>query len=235
MRKIVLISVFILCITNNVVAQESYQDELIDIATIVLENDMSVDSWQVIIKEKMNKDQIGLLVDELKDSYLVTRTEDENSIKYSFEDVHKNGVVYERFNAILPKNTSHNAELIAVLEGDSWNSKIEDNYQEKINWIQKQYFTKSAQIYPCLTTSDNAIINSDYFLSNFTEKMDVKHIQEQTDTELADRKIIYGYTSQWGRKMTIVDKPVNVQIVVENMDEHNKSYTIGTPILINEY
>ncbi|MUK89662.1 hypothetical protein GMD78_14935 [Ornithinibacillus sp. L9] len=235
MKKMVLISLFILLITNNVMAHEIYSDELIDMATIVLENDVEVDSWQVTIKETMHEEQLKNVMKKLENSYLVTRKENENSIKYSFGDVQKTGKINERYSAIIPKNPLHQGELIAVLEGDSWDATTKAAYQEKTKWIQREYFTKNVQIFACLTTSDNAIINSDYFLSKFKEKLNLTHIEKQEDTELEQRDIIYGYTSQWSRKMTIVDKPVNIQIVVENLDKDNEKYTIGTPILINEY
>ncbi|MFD2044434.1 YwmB family TATA-box binding protein [Ornithinibacillus salinisoli] len=235
MKKTVLISIFILLISNNVMAQETYTDELIDMATIVQKSDLDIDSWQVILKEKMDKPSVEKVIQELKNSYLFTRTEDENSIKYSFRDAHNSGEVIERYSAVIPKNPLYQAEIIAVLEGDSWNNTSEADYKEKVNALQRQYFTKYVQIFACLTTSDDAIIKSDYFLSKFDEELDLQHIRKQDDTVLKDRKIIYGYTSQWKNKMTIVDKPVNIQIVVEKTDEDNEKYTIGTPILINEY
>lgn len=237
MKKIVFITLLFLFVTTHTMAQDIKSDELTDIASFVTGKNLKVDNWKVTLKEKIVREDIQAIIKALKRNHTVQKTEDENIVKYMFKDTHKSENIVVSYNVIIPKVGSYSAELIAVIEGASWSDSIEESYQLKRNLIVNRFFTKSKKTFACLTTHQGAIIGSDYFLKEFTNYLNLQHEVTQVDTvgKSAHKKIIYGYTELWEDKISISGSPVNFQVAVTT-DENNKpKYTIGTPILINEY
>jgi hypothetical protein len=239
MKKIGLIFILLLAVLMKAAVgySDSANDEIVDLATIVMENDLAIDKWQVTMKEQTNRNKAHDLVDKLKNSYLVSTANDENIIKYSFSDVHKADDIVESYMVIIPKNTMYEAEVIAVIHGDVWDDSTEQKYDSAINSLPDYLFTKKAQRFSCLTAMNNGIMNSDVFLKILNEKLDVEHISTQTDSvkKSAVEKNMYGYTPLWDQKIKIMDKEVNVQVAMRESKNGDTKFTIGTPILITEY
>ena len=237
MKKIGFILMLFLIIPIAAIAKDEDANELEAMAAFVADNDLTIESWEVTIKEKVKQDQLQDIIENLKDSHLVSTTEDENAIKYKLRSTHKNADVSVIYSVVIPKDPKFETELTAVIKGDNWSESILDIYQEKFNFIMKQYFTDSSKRFACLTTENNAIINSDHFFNETIDKFNLKFVSTQTDkiNKVTNKKILYGYTPLWNQKLTIMDKPVNIQIAIKSTEKRNSKITLGTPILINEY
>ncbi|WP_099159408.1 YwmB family TATA-box binding protein [Virgibacillus ndiopensis] len=236
MKKTGLIFILLLLFTTRALAHTNH-DEMIDLATLVEESNLTIDEWQVTIKEQIDRNGIQYKIKQLRNSYLVSTSEDENVIKYSFSDVHKTSEVNETYKVIIPKNKSYKAEIIGVLSGEVWSNSIKKNYQKKLSLMLEQFFTQSAKKFACLTTISNDTISSDYFLNELKQKLNLQHISTQYDSiqNSMHEKIIYGYTPLWKQQITVMDKPMNVQLAVRAGKNESTKFTIGTPILITEY
>ncbi|MGY0691234.1 YwmB family TATA-box binding protein [Virgibacillus sp. FSP13] len=239
MKKIVLMVVLLLILfTKTVVGYTaSVTDEMIDLASAVIESEIGIDNWQVTIKEQISHEKANNVANKLKNGYLVSTAEDENIIKYSFSDVHKSDDLDESFKVVIPKNTNYQAEVITVIRGDFWNESVEQAYISTKNALPDYLFSKDAERFACLTTDSSGTIDSDYFLNEFSEKLNVQQKLTQTDKikNTSVGKILYGYTPLWDQKITIMDKSMNVQIAINESKDEGTKFTIGTPILITEY
>lgn len=237
MRKLAFLSLLFLFITAEAVASGIETDEMMELASVVTESGASIGDWEVTVKEKMDKSELQDIIAEWKNSHLVTVNKEENSIKYSLESVHKSSDISVIYNVIIPKDSMHDAELIAVIEGSRWNTSIEENYQSILDSMTTKYFTKSAEVFACLTTRDGGIMNNEEFLNELADRLNLRHMKTQFDTveNSVHEKIIYGYTPLWDQKITIGDTPMNLQLALTQNGNGDRTYTIGTPILINEY
>jgi hypothetical protein len=126
---------------------------------------------------------------------------------------------------------------VVSIKGSFWDGNVAEVYTNLQSNLANKYFTKDVKIFSCMSTKTNAIIENDYVIQSFTEKLNLRQINVQKDNLNSTRneQIVYGYTSEWGQKITIQDKPVNVQIVTRTLASGDVQYMIGTPILINEY
>jgi hypothetical protein len=237
MKKIFAISLIILFLSNTVFAMDDTQFEIIDIANIIVDNNLGIESWEVTMKEYMETSRLEEIIQELSNSFSVTKDENENSHIYLVTNAHKQGNINVQYSVIFPKEKQFQAELIVSIKGSSWDKIIASKYKDIHRYLVNNYFTKDVKIFSCMSTSTSAIIENDYVMQSFTEILNLRQINIQKDTINSTRnaKIVYGYTSQWGQKITIQDRPVNVQIVTRNLGSGDVQYLIGTPILINEY
>ncbi|HLS09925.1 YwmB family TATA-box binding protein [Lentibacillus sp.] len=238
MRKLALIISVFLLITMNTAAFAKQTDELTDLASLVTGSDLPVDSWQVTIKEKMNKDAIRRILEKMKhkNGYKVTGTEDEKSVKYFIERIQKDGLFSETYHVVIPKDPMYQAELAIVLKGKDWNDSIAIAYINRVDAIKSTYFTNKSTKFACLTTTIDAKIESVYFFDQMKSDLQLTNIRKQTDnvTNTSVKKIVYGYTPLWEQEIKM-KQPMNLQMVVQNSTQNSKRLTIGTPILINEY
>lgn len=239
MKKMGLILILLLAVIVKATVGFSApaNDEIVDLATVAMENNLTIDKWQVTIKEQTNRNKAHDLVEKLKNSYLASATDDENIIKYSFSDVHKAGDIVESYMVIIPKNTKYESEIIAEIHGDVWDKSMEQQYDSTINLLPDYLFAKKAKRFSCLTAHSDGIMNSDGFFKVFNEKLDVQHISTQTDSikKSTIEKNMYGYTPLWDQKITVMDKEVNVQVAMRERKNGDTKFTIGTPIVITEY
>jgi TATA-box binding len=237
MKRIVLISLMVLLFTNTVTAKERQTNELIEMASFVMENKLEVNSWEVTVKEHMNLSKLEEIVRDLRSSYSVTIEENKNSKIYLVRDTHKSGNINVEYSAVFPKNKQYQPEFIVSIQSDSWNQSIKSTYLETLHSLTSKFFTEDVKIFSCMSTKASAIIEKEIIVENFTEKLKIRHKNTQKDTinSTQNLEIIYGYTSLWGNKITIQDKPVNVQLVTKHIGSGDVQYIIGTPILINEY
>lgn len=239
MKKMIAFLILILVLTTGATSGDVQHDEMIDMAVMVTENDMSVDHWQVTIKEQMSADRIKQLVQlfQGKDSYLASRKEDENSINYLFRHSHKQGDIFETYSVIVPKNDLYKAQFIMIMKGEFWNKSVKEKYLNTMNSMKEKLFTVNSTKFACLTTSTDDIMKGVYFLNKLKESWNMQYIRKQTDNveDSTLKKIVYGYTPMWNQKITMRDKPMNFQAAIKNDENGDMELTIGTPILITEY
>ncbi|WP_161493813.1 YwmB family TATA-box binding protein [Virgibacillus necropolis] len=239
MKKIALIFILILCIANQVSAHDKTlaQDEMTQLADLTGKADLKVDQWQVTFKENMSKDRLLDLINKWENSYLDSYSEDENVIKYLFRNVQKNAGIVEIYTIIIPKNTEYKPELISVISGSEWNETIKARYLELQGSIVRKYFSENVTKFSCLTTKSNDTIKGSSFVNLLKDKLQLRHLTTQVDNveKSMNKKIVYGYTPLWSQTLKILDKPVNVNIVITDTTNGETKLTVGTPILINEY
>lgn len=237
MRKIALIGILLLFITTDTEIGSIQSDELNNLASAVSDSGLTIDEWEVTLKETMDRDQLKKIMDELKNSHIVTVTESEKSINYLFESTPKREGISESYNVIIPHDDMYHAELIAVVDGTNWNPSMKENYHVIVNSMKEKYFTDSAELFACLTTKNGDILESDSILNDLADRLSLQYMETQIDTinNSMHEKIIYGYTPLWSQKIMIEEIPMNVQIAVVENENGNHTYTIGTPMLINEY
>lgn len=239
MKKMVMMSLFFILLMNgtstNAIAQK--EDQMADLASLVANNNLTVDSWNVTIKEQMPKDRLLEFVEKWKDSHFVTTEKGDSAIKYIIGDSRKNRHITESFKVIIPNNKEYQAEMIAVLEGTKWTKAIEKDYQSRLQSIMEQYFTVNAKKFACLTTEIDGMIDSAYVLNKMEQQLQMKYVSTQEDNveNSVRKKMVSGYTPLWEEQITIMDKPVNVHMAVTQPENENAKLTIGTPILITEY
>jgi len=236
MKKIIILGLMTALLSGSMTAEKLTQGEIEDLVHIMKMNELNIEEWEVTIKEKIKKDKKQALVNNIKENGNYTRKERENSVLYTFEDSHIYSKSVETYNVLIPKNKSDDIELIAEFKGYTWNEKLNTNYKK---WLRKMndIFTPPARIYTCLTTEFNGIINADNVLNYISKELEIKHEQTQIDKNEKSTldKIIYGYTPLWSQKINIRNNPTNIQIAVKSSEKGMVKFTVGTPILINEY
>ncbi|GAA0436649.1 MAG: YwmB family TATA-box binding protein [Bacillota bacterium] len=238
MKKIFILSIMLLMITNNVAAKQSFnQKELVDLANYMMNNSAKVEDWQVTLKEAITREDSKHLVHELQTNFKPNFSEDKNKLKYSFSDALLPEGINVLYNVVIPKQKQYNAELIIVIKGKSWSKEIEKNYRNVLTTSLNAYFTEAVKKFACLTTKGNDIISGDYFLENMTNYFQVQQVKTQFDNvkNSTHKKIIYGYTPLWNQKISVDNTSMNLQIAIKDTGSDYPTYTIGTPILINEY
>src|SRR5699024_13650 len=104
MKKIGFILMLFLIIPIAAIAKDEDANELEAMAAFVADNDLTIESWEVTIKEKVKQDQLQDIIENMKDSHLVSTTEDENAIKYKLRSTHKNADVSVIYSAVIPKD-----------------------------------------------------------------------------------------------------------------------------------
>ncbi len=239
MRNIVLMSIILLMMTTAAAASPRQQEEMTALAAMVSDSELKVENWEVTMKEQMSKDKIKMLLGKLeaKNSQIDTGDESENSIKYSFGHIHKNTNITETYNVVIPKDDKYQAQFIVVIKGKYWNESIKRDYLKRVEMIQNDFFSEDSTKFACLTTTLSGKIDSVYFIKQMKEKLHLQSMTEQNDTVENSmlKKIVYGYTPLWNQKITIMDKPMNLQLAFTENENGKTKLTIGTPILITEY
>ncbi|MBU5465275.1 YwmB family TATA-box binding protein [Virgibacillus sp. MSJ-26] len=237
MRKLLLLNLIAILLSSPLTTVEISTNDVEDMIDIVVNNDLEIDEWEVTIKEKVNMNKKQDIIEEIKINDEYTRKENENSVLYTFEDSHNYSETVEIYNVLVPKNKSDDIEIVAVFKGYTWNEETKTNYTKWLRAMMNNVFTKSARKYTCLTTEFSGIINADYVLNYINEKLDIEHKQTQIDKNKNSTldKVIYGYTPLWSQEVSIMDEPTNVQIAVITNEMGLTKFSIGTPILINEY
>lgn len=239
MKRFLLILLIMLITTTNAAAYSNKQEEMASLSELVTENDLIVENWQVTIKEQMKIGRINRLMKKLQqeNSYLFSSEKDDNSIRYSFRNIQKDKSISETYNVLIPKDTKYKAQLIVVIEGNSWSETIEKSYFRKVNLLKKEFFSENSTKFACLNTTLSDKMSSDYFFKKMKESLNLLYIKTQVDTveNSTIKEIIYGYTSLWGQEIITMDKPMNLQMAIKNSENGTTKLTIGTPILITEY
>ncbi|WP_152656853.1 YwmB family TATA-box binding protein [Oceanobacillus sp. CFH 90083] len=236
-RQVFCLLLAISFLVNQAFSQPYQTDEMQDLGAFAEAYNLNIHFWEVTMKEQMKAEQAETLVQSLEAKYPLHEEQDENRIKYTFQDSNKNKPFYVLYNVILPLDRNEPAEVIVVFHGTDWDKQISQKYQKEKASILKTYLTKESQLYTCLSVQGSDIINHDVFLNKAKMYFNIKHISTNYDNIENSRieKSTYGYTKTWEQFYFMEDNPKNVQIAAVADRQGEKRFMIGTPILINEY
>ncbi|WP_339226530.1 YwmB family TATA-box binding protein [Oceanobacillus sp. FSL K6-2867] len=237
MKKISFLLVLILLINAKPVVNGMESEEMIELANFTLSNGTPIENWQVTMKESITIKQAEKHLAEMKNGSFVTRSEDENTIKYLLREDKQYEEIQITHMVVIPKDKAIKAEIIAVIEGTKWNEQIEESYLSIKHEIMDKYLTETSKTFACLTTDFSGIIKSDVLIKEIKNYYNLQHIKTQFDTleNSTHKKIVYGYTDLWKESFIIDGTPMNLQLAVATNEKEELKYTIGTPILIHEY
>lgn len=212
-------------------------DPLHTLTEITTTNQLPLTGWEVTLKETIHTTDFEQIVNDKKNSYFVSRTEDENSIIFNFVSADKPALITTQKRMIIAKENPGQVELIAVLKGDSWNESVQQEYDETRKNLLNKLFHTNVKSFTCIEVIEDDTIGSRAIMENLTESLQLVHIEEQYDSyEMSKlKKLIYGYTPLWNDKFILEGIPYNVQIATAEKEPGELVYTIGTPILITEY
>src|SRR5699024_10952069 len=106
MRKTAIIFILLLFIPTaaKAITEEINNDELSTLASLAMDQDLAIDTWQVTIKENMKLEQLQNVINKLKEKYKLSITEDENAVKYTVRNAHKSEEISVLYKAIIPKD-----------------------------------------------------------------------------------------------------------------------------------
>ncbi|RDW22255.1 hypothetical protein CWR48_00680 [Oceanobacillus arenosus] len=235
----ILFIVLILLFPINTMAKSPATDELVDIAEFAKNNRLTIEEWQVIIKEQLEENTAINIVDNLKNSYKVTMSEDENIIQYQTEATQIEDAFTITYRVLLPKNNLGHPELIVILDGYFWDEFVMELYQAKIDSLNKSYFSEKERTFSWLKVKQDDIIVNNTLIDEIIDYFDLQEVETQLDltnnTKGVIKKFIYGYTPLWDNKITINNIANNIQVASTEDEKGNTEYIIGTPILIHEY
>lgn len=237
MRKLAVLVVLMIMFISSPAVQGMNKDELQYIGDFLLENNVSVNEWNAVIKENIPSDEIEIYIGKFEDSHFAPGSEGESVMKYQLVEEYHPGNIHVSLTLLVPRDDSLQAEVIAVVEGKEWNKEIETTYLQVKRTLTKEFFKDNYQYFACLAAEDDGIIKPDVFLEKLTHRFNLQHKMTQFDLlqNSTHKKIVYGYTDLWSSKITADGIPVNMQIAVKATETLTQQYTIGTPILISEY
>ncbi|GAA0436420.1 hypothetical protein GCM10008983_11380 [Lentibacillus halophilus] len=239
MKQIALIvSIILVSLLHTSVASGSTNNKMEKLEAAVSQAGLEADRWQVTVKEQIDRKTLKGYVQQLqeKTDYNASSTESDNSVKYTFEYGQKEEPVFGLYKVVIPKNRAHQAEFIAVIKGKQWNSQVKQVYHSRLKNVKNTYFSGNSTTFVCLTASIDGNIDGVYFFNKLKKTMNLSMIQTQTDNVKTSnvKKIVYGHSTLWNKDL-IMNKPMNVQMVLKNKTTGKSALTIGTPILITEY
>lgn len=237
MKKIILILILFASIISTGATPVTGADPLLKLTEIAAGKKLPISNWDVTIRETKKNGDFQEFVEKPANSHLVSRTEDENSIKYMFDDTHKLSNIVVQYSVIVPKDKLEDVEQIAVIKSDVWNEEMKEDYLQINDEIRKNMFSDKARTFTCIEFIEGGIIGDDMIVDYFIQSLELVHIETQDDQVQKSRliKTIDGYTPLWKQKFTLNGIPFNLQFAIIELENEKKSYKIGTPILINEY
>jgi hypothetical protein len=235
----ILFIVLVLLFPINTMAKSTASDELIDLTNFSISNKLTIEEWQVIIKEQLEKNTAVDIVRELENSYKVTMSEDENIIQYQTEATLIKDIFSISYRVLLPKDNLSHPELIVILDGYFWDEYVMEIYQETIESLNRNYFSGRESIFSWLKINQDDIIEDGTLENGIINYFNLQEVETQFDNienkKNVIKKFIYGYTPLWDNKIMINNTAQNMQIAITEDEKGNTDYIIGTPILIHEY
>ncbi|MDY0394221.1 YwmB family TATA-box binding protein [Virgibacillus halophilus] len=184
-------------------------DEMIQLAdTVTSYDENAIDQWEVTIREHMNEKKLKEIMTELRKDTKTTGKENENSIKYSFRNIHKQGNISVVYNAVIPKSKQFKPQFTAVIKGSVWDKNAEENYKKSTKEIVDRFFSEGRETFACLKTKPDAIMDFERFLNYMTKMIDLQQVETVTDkiSHARVNKHIYGYTPLWNHQLNINKK-----------------------------
>lgn len=235
MKKLGIILIIFLFISPETPQNDYY--ELVDIATIIHDQELQLEEWVVTLKEKVTLKQVENHMTTFKKISNVKYTEYKHVSKYVINEDYNDVDINVTYEISIPKDPHYAPELVVIMKGTSIMPVALSEYKEILKHVRNQFFTNNYMLFTCLTASKNGKIANDDFLKKLSNTLDLMYVSTQTDEKNADfnQEIIYGYTPKWKNEMTIENKPLNIQLVIQRHDDEKQKVIIGTPLLITEY
>jgi len=237
MKKGSLIAAAIICLFISMISitEATKSNEPIhDLMNLVNDQGLDAETWQVTLKEKVDRSSVQVLLDQNAGSF-DSVTENVNAVKYIFGTEKNIGNINSKVQIIVPKEQQFQAEIIGIIEGTAWDQKNQEAYDQIQEDISAKYFTEAVDRFVWLSVENNDIINDDEFLKKVKSDFNMQLSQSHLDTESENRKDVYGYIPHWDHQMVIGDESVNFHVNMETNEKGNQELIVGTPILINEY
>lgn len=224
-------------ILSGATPNEYTTDPLYTLTEIATANQLPITGWEVTTRETVEKSKMDDIVNDGRNSHLVAVSEDENSIKYNIVQAEKPTHVDVQQYMIIAKNNPDQVELIAVISGTEWHETIQEEYDITRDRLMETFFHRNPETFTCIELLDGDTIENRAVIDIYTESLALVHMEEQFDNLEMSRlkKQIYGYTPLWNEKLIVDSVPYNLQIAATELETGEMAYTIGTPILINEY
>lgn len=216
-------------------AEASNFKEIKTIANLLNEENLSIEKWQVIVKEQISEDQFSTVkqtIQELNPNSSFEKTDTENATKFVL-DSQKDDFFSESFVVIVPKDNNHASyHLVYTVTGSKWSEKVNEIASDRMATITKDLFTENLTKFSCVETKPNGNISSVYLIEKFTENLNVQTLDNIKEEDFT---VLSGYTPQWETVIPTSDKPMNIQLASRTGLGGKTTLTIGTPIITTEY
>lgn len=212
-------------------------NELEDLVTIAKDNNLHIEGWMVTLKEKVTTKQAQQHLTVLQKEHIIQETAHKEITKYIINNNDEENGIAVTYELTIPHDQSISPQLAVTIGGHHLSMSVMDTYKEILTSIRNQFFTKESSQFTCLTAIKNGKIASDDFFKKTVENLDLKHISTQVDiiNEVPYQETIYGYTPLWDNELIIKNKPLNIQMVIQEFKNEKQQVIIGTPFLITEY
>lgn len=196
------------------------------------QTDVAIDGWNVVMKEKIEKEEAQSLLEQVKNRHQVSIIEEENIVKYKIVGVNHQ----VRFEVIFhfPKEPLAKHEVIAALSGKGWNEAIEKQYQSMKDHLDRTLFTGEKKTFSWMELRSDGIMKKVPLHGHWTNLFNLQHVTKHYD-KTANKTFTYGFTPHIKETINIDKIPINLQLVTEEDETGFQKMTIGTPILIHEY
>ncbi len=235
MKNFILPLVCILMLFTGSLPKPS-EDPLHLLTEIATTNHHDVAAWEVTFKESKPSSITAKILNNIEKNPYSTRMETENSIQYNLVDEKIKNSFTMTYQIIISKTNPEQVEINVVISGSDWNENIQSEYNQMKKWLQNNLF-HNPRIFTCITIEEDDIIEDRAIIDLYIKSLGMQHQYVQEDSlELSKlNRVINGYTPIWDEKFLINGIPYNLQIAVNDKDSGRTAYTIGTPILVNEY
>jgi len=235
MRKYLFILSMIICLTEQPV-QEPLNQELEILAEIGEDQGWELDEWQVVFINEISTRSFDKIINNLKNSHLITTQKDKYTVKYMIENQNDDEQISHFFQAIVPSN-ANKITLQTVISGQGWNDSIKENYLHLTKSLLHDNNISITKNFTCLKFNYSDIMNVGFSFDEFWKKMKVIHKKEQNDNvqHSAYKKEFYGFSRLLGDEFEINNEKINFQMTLKNDERNKKQVIIGTPMILNEY
>ncbi|WP_407269317.1 YwmB family TATA-box binding protein [Radiobacillus sp. PE A8.2] len=232
-RFILLLIIALLIPLNYIQASSLPLSEVDDIHKIIEEENLSLQEWELLIKEQVGSEQFSEVkknIEVMFEKPLKKVKETDMMIKLQ-ASIYANDVT-ESITIIIPKQDKQQFNIMYTIVGTKWNEQIEDTYNQKINSLLQRVFTENLTKFSCFTSQPDGMMNSGYLFKKLVDELNINTLSNIKENDFS---VLSGYTPRWNSVIPISDEPMNVQIASRKGLGGKTTITIGTPIITNEY
>lgn len=237
MRKIMLF--IMLCTVFQIDSTPSLtkSDELFNIAQVVQNQNLIIDEWELIYKDKINGNNLNAIINFLNKHNETKKDINENHTAYTLIEKADNVPIDLIYNLLIPNNFHDSAHITITIKGTEWNYDKNYEFIRENSQLFNQFLTNSSSVFTCLSATDSVIIGTGISLKKLRDEFNLLHSFTQFDNNIESKYIeeIYGYNPNWNSKLLTEQSPVNIQIALKQDENKRNLVTIGTPIILNEY
>ncbi|WP_186576602.1 YwmB family TATA-box binding protein [Aquibacillus kalidii] len=208
--------------------------EVSDITNLLNEQNLDLENWQVIVKEKVDAKSVDEVKKQIEKSYpnhSFQTKQMEEATKYILS-TQKKDKINESFILVVPFEKDYAVEVIYTISGDLWNEKINKRYSRKLEEMTNTIFTQNLTKFSCVQTSPSGNISSVYLLNNLQKNLNVQTLDNIKEDDFT---VLSGTTPLWESAIPTSDGAMNVQMAAREGLGGKTTITIGTPIITTEY